>query len=562
MPTRFASRCLMLSRPDRAVTALVAAAWVAMTASACVYVARYGYNLPRLDEWEFVPVVCGHEDAARWVCARHNEHRFPLARAIYLGLHAATGQNFRAGMWLSVALLSASAAGLCLAARRLRGRSALLDVLIPLLLLNAGHAENLTMGYQIAFTLTVGFLALFLVAVAWADRLGPRNVAAVCGVATLGVALGGGVGCAFAPGLGLFTLGRVTAACRLSARPHRTALTLSLLPVLASLYVVASIVELKLGGGTRPGNDFATARGVAFDFWTVALGGAGQSGYPLPGLVVVGCVAEALLAAAFVGVARPVERERVAGCAAVIVGAVTLSLVIGVTRPLGNESRYAVFGAIALCAAIVARARPSEGKPTDAPGVLLVPALAVAAAWLDWQCGREFAEVYAVRTAMLRRDLDRGLPVNVLAERHVIFPVAGYAEHFETLYESGHVSLRDAGPPRRLRVTSIALPPDAELPAYDGTGPAPAFEVRLPTSLAMDALRLEFESPYARYRAVYRLELPTSTDDTAGLTTMWVVPGRRTMVFRVEGTLDRVVVRPVEKAAAMKLLRCEAITYE
>ena len=559
MPPPLAPRYRMTPRLDRAVTALVAAAWVAMTASACLFVARYGYNLPRLDEWEFLPVVCGHEDAARWVFARHNEHRFPLARVIYLGLHAATGQNFRAGMWLSVTLLSASAAALGLAARRQRGRSALIDLLIPVLLLNAGHAENLTMGYQIAFTLTVALLALFVVAVAWGDRLGPRRLAAICGVATLGVALGGGIGWAFVPGLGLFTLWRVAAACRLSARPRRTAVALSLLPALAGLYVAAGVVELKLEGGTRPGNDSATARGVAFDFWTVALGGAGQFGYPLPGLAVIGCVAEALIVAAF---ARPAERECAAGCAAVVVGAATLSLVLGVTRPLGNESRYAAFGAVALGAAIVARGRPGAAGPPAATGVVLLPALAVAVAWLDWRCGRDFAEIYAVRTAMLNRDLNRHLPVNVIAERHVVFPVTGYAAYFQTLYESGHVSLRDAGPPRRLRVTPIALPADAELPAYDGTGPAPAFEVRLPTSLEMDALRLEFDSPDSRYRVVYRLELPTNSDDTAGLTTMWVVPGRRTMVFRVEGTLDLVVVRPVEPAGEMKLLKCEAITYE
>ena len=552
----------MPSRLDRCVTTLVVASWVAMTASAGLFVARFGYNLPRLDEWEFVPVVCGDESALHWIFDRHNEHRFPLARAVYLGLHAATGQNFRAGMWLTVALLSASAAALGFAAHRLRGRSALIDLFLPVLLLNAGHAENLTMGYQIAFTLTVAFLTLFLVAVAWADRLGPRGVAGVCGVATLGVALGGGVGWAFVPGLGLFTLGRVAAAGRLSPRPYRRALALWLLPALAGLYVAASAVELKLGGGTRPGNDGATALGVAFDFWTVALGGAGQVGYPLPGVVAVGCVAEALLVATVAIVARPAERVRAGGFAAVVLGAVALSAVIGVTRPLGNESRYAAFGGLALCATVLASARPRAGGPLAGPGALLLPAFAASVAWQDWKVGLDFAEVYAVRTAMLNRDLDRGLPVNALAERHVIFPVPGYDRAFERLYESGHVSLRDAGAARRLRATPIALPADAVLPAYDGVGPAPAFELRLPTPLAMDALRLEFDSPDSRYRAVYRLELPGNTDESAGVTTMWLVPGRRTTLFRVEGTLDRVVVRPVERGGALKLLKCEAVTYE
>ena len=95
----------MASRYDRFVSGLVTAAWVAMTASAALFVARHGCNLPRQDEWEFVPVVCGHADQLDWVFGRHYEHRYPLARAVYVALHAATGQDFRAGMWFSVVVL-------------------------------------------------------------------------------------------------------------------------------------------------------------------------------------------------------------------------------------------------------------------------------------------------------------------------------------------------------------------------------------------------------------------------------------------------------------------------
>ena len=176
----------------RFVSGLVVLSWLAMTAQACVFVGRYGHNLPRQDEWEFVPVLTGHADSVRWVVSKHAEHRFPLARAVYLGLHAGSGRDFRAGMWVTVALLSASAALLLLAARKSRGRSDLIDLLVPVLLLNAGHAENFTMGYQIAFTLTVGLLAAFAGVAVWADRIGPRRAAGLCGLATLGVALGGG----------------------------------------------------------------------------------------------------------------------------------------------------------------------------------------------------------------------------------------------------------------------------------------------------------------------------------------------------------------------------------
>ena len=552
----------MTLRLDRCVTGLVFATWVVMTAHACLFVSRHGYNLPRLDEWEFVPMLFGNENSVRWAFARHNEHRFPLARLVYLGLHMATGHDFRAGMWLTVALLSACAAILGLAARQLRGCSALIDLSFPVLLLNVGQAENLTMGYQITFTLTVAFVTLFLAAVAWSDRLGGRGVAVLCGVATLGVALGGGIGWAFAPALGAFTLWRVAAASRQSRHPARVAACLAAAPVLAGLYVLGSVVELRLGGGTRPPNDFATVVRVAFEFWTVSLGGAGQVGYPLPGLVAIGCVAEALLYAAGALAGRQPERQPVLAAAAVIVGAVVLSVVIGVTRPLGNESRYAAFGGLALCAAVVARARPGPRGPLAAPGVLLIPAFAAAVAWQDWRVGRDFVETHEVRTAMLNRDVRLGLPANALAERHVLFPVAAYAHAFEVLYASGHKSLRGAGPPRAFRVVPIPLPADAVLPAFDGVDPAPVWQLALPGPMTMDALRLEVECPDARYREVYRLELPATPDESAGVTSVWLTPGLRTVLFRVEGTLDRIVVRPVERTAGLKVTRCEAITFE
>ena len=357
------------------------------------------------------------------------------------------------------------------------------------------------------------------------------------------------------------TLVRVAAACRQSRHPLRDAAMLAVAPALAAACVAASLVELT-SDAARPGNDLPTTLGVAFDFWTVAFGGAGQVGYPLPGAVAIGCVAEALVFAAVAILTRSADGGRLAGCAAAFVGAVALSLAIGATRPLGNESRYGVFGGLALAVVVVLRATPRPAAALAGPGTLLLPALAAAIAWQDWRVGRDFAETYEVRTAMLNRDVRLGLPVNALAERHVLFPVSAYARSFEALYASGHKSLRPAGPPRALRAVPIALPADAHLPAHDGVGPAPAWEIALPAPLAMDALRLEFDCPDARYREVYRLELPANPDESAGVTSVWLMPGRRTILFRVEGTLGKLVVRPVGRVAGLKLTKCEAVVFE
>ena len=58
-----------------------------------------------------------------WVFAHHSEHRYPLARGIFLGLLWLTNSDFRAGMVVSTGLLVASAMLLIVAARRLRSSS-------------------------------------------------------------------------------------------------------------------------------------------------------------------------------------------------------------------------------------------------------------------------------------------------------------------------------------------------------------------------------------------------------------------------------------------------------
>src|SRR5687768_10149786 len=96
--------------------------WAAMTVAGLGFVLGFGHNVPWGDEWEFVPVLTGHESAGpRWLWAQHNEHRLPLPRAIYLGLFRLTG-DFRAGMVLQVLLLSALALGLLRYLSAARGR--------------------------------------------------------------------------------------------------------------------------------------------------------------------------------------------------------------------------------------------------------------------------------------------------------------------------------------------------------------------------------------------------------------------------------------------------------
>ena len=150
--------------PASRTDARLAAFWALLTVAALGFVAALGRDFPWADEWEFVPALVNDEPLGPWLWTQHNEHRLPLPRAVYWLLFQVT-HDFRAGMVLQVALLSAAAWRLMRVARRERGHAAWADALFPALLLNWGHAENFLMGYQLCFALVTALtVELFLAA--------------------------------------------------------------------------------------------------------------------------------------------------------------------------------------------------------------------------------------------------------------------------------------------------------------------------------------------------------------------------------------------------------------
>ena len=79
-----------------------------------------------------------------------------------------------------------SAAALILAARRLRGRTELVDAAFPVLLRHAGHSENLLMGYQVVFTQTTALVAVLLAVIARSREADPARSATWAGVLRAG----------------------------------------------------------------------------------------------------------------------------------------------------------------------------------------------------------------------------------------------------------------------------------------------------------------------------------------------------------------------------------------
>ncbi len=179
--------------PTSRTRVLLFVVWAALTAVAVGFVLTFGSNAPYADEWEFVPALLGEEPIGPWFWKQHNEHRMLLPRLIYYPLFQIT-HDFRAGMLLQIAMLSALSLGLMILAARLRGRPAWPDAFFPVTLLHLGHWENFIMGYQICFALFAVLVTGLVVVTLQATRKTAYRSGVRAGVLGFLVALTGGSG--------------------------------------------------------------------------------------------------------------------------------------------------------------------------------------------------------------------------------------------------------------------------------------------------------------------------------------------------------------------------------
>lgn len=104
--------------------------WSALTVLNVGYVGLFGANLPYVDDFHLLTVLSGYHPAT-WEWFWHetvNEHRFPVARALMLGLARLSGNDVRVTSMASAVLLSLAGLMAVLALRRERGRASLWDL--------------------------------------------------------------------------------------------------------------------------------------------------------------------------------------------------------------------------------------------------------------------------------------------------------------------------------------------------------------------------------------------------------------------------------------------------
>lgn len=154
------------SPTDRDVTLFVWGTWAVLVVAALGYVAVYGHNVPYIDDWAIIPYLTGDTPVTLdYLWEQHNEHRIPVPKAVLLTLYRLSGGDFRAGMYFNVLVLAALAFAFLHLARRLHGRTAYTDALLPLVLLHWGHYETILWDFEIQLVLSTALVCVLLMLV-------------------------------------------------------------------------------------------------------------------------------------------------------------------------------------------------------------------------------------------------------------------------------------------------------------------------------------------------------------------------------------------------------------
>ncbi len=136
--------------------------WIATTALAFVATAIYGRWLPWSDDFSIIPFVTGDTPVSlEWLWNQHNEHRIPLVKLLFVSVGRMSGGDYRWTLAANTLFLSATAAALIVAARRLRGSSSWTDAMFPAVILHLGQGA-LVWAFHTQFLLTTTLGGIFV----------------------------------------------------------------------------------------------------------------------------------------------------------------------------------------------------------------------------------------------------------------------------------------------------------------------------------------------------------------------------------------------------------------
>ena len=394
--------------------------WGAATIATILYIRHYGRNIPYFEDFFFVPVMAGHEPLSlQWAAVQCNEHR-PVIPKLILGSLLRAVPDFRAGLYLNAGMMSAGAASLIVLAKRLRGRSSVVDAVLPLAILNIGQFECLLIGFALNLVVTAWISCALIVAVSRA-HVSPGWRCLEAGGLIVLLPLCGGSGLAMLPPLILWLAGYIACSWWSRRDPGAWARAIGV----ALLMTTSAIVAWYLSGYVKPAHVPAaqSARSVwstTLEFLSLVISPSGWGYWRPAGLAVFLLTAATVVHLVVVARRAPVERPRALGLIAVLSSMICVAAAVGLSRSglgpgTGLNSRYVtisapLLGVLYVTWLIYGTARAQRAVHT---GLLALVCAGIPAQARFARAAGEGRRAFYVK---LERGLKRGVPTSRLVD--------------------------------------------------------------------------------------------------------------------------------------------------
>lgn len=327
----------------RYVTLFIWSVWGGMLVAALGYVAAFGLIMPFADEWAWLSISTGLQTPSiEWFWSSHNGHRMLIPRLIYITSGTITDFDFKTMAFANVATLATAAGFLMLAARRVRGRSDITDVIFPVVLMHWGHEINLTWCFQMNYvTSTMLALVVLSMLVQCRQAIGIAQTV-ILSLILCGMSLCGLFGLVMVPPVALWML--VAAAWGWqSGRTTAFPAVFIALCAIAPLGLAATCLHglPPQENGLQSSNLLATLD-TTLKFLTTSIGPLGRALRPVGPWLVLTAVVATLGRLVFAWHQKPQERLRIAGLFCFLLSVGLLASAIGWGRAgIGPDAGYA-----------------------------------------------------------------------------------------------------------------------------------------------------------------------------------------------------------------------------
>ena len=408
---------------DRAAAILVWSVWAAMTIALVLYVRQVSRNVPFMDDFALVGMMSGHQHVTvDWLWSQHNEHRPAMSRLILAGLSRFVANDFRAGRYFGVALLSSACASMLLLARKLRGSTGITDAVLPLSILTLGQSESLMITFAMNLNITAWAAFALIATASQADRRPSRSIAMRFGLLLVALPLCGGSGLVMLPPLMLWLAAYVAWGWWSGEEPDGTARAAGLVALMAC----SAIVALYFSGYSRPDHhppppSIGAVVSTTLEYLSLAVSPNVPQLWRPAGLLVSLLIAATLTRLAIVMVREPARRPSAACLIAVVLSMLCMAMAVGFTRSglgpeMGLGTRYItltspLLGVLYVAWLVHGPARARWGIHT----ALL--ALACLTLWPNISYGLAYGRQLNVSVRAVERSLKARVPVDVMLKR-------------------------------------------------------------------------------------------------------------------------------------------------